>query len=65
MTHEQPMNEERARQILTRYINKDNSMSSPIGCLTWDGYPEININGNFDLEEIEAIAWWMRNMKVK
>lgn len=70
------MNEARAREILgDRIIGKRQLLSVGYNNLNWlprhpkprgliDG-PEIlpaYLNGQFTADELEAIAWWMRNM---
>jgi hypothetical protein len=66
------MNEEKAREILGDAINDDNSLcttygrSGPkqtaLGYVAWSpGDEDITLDSQFTVEEVEAIAWWMRN----
>jgi len=59
------MNEKRAREILSKNggnINSDNSLSSTWTYMYWNpGDEDITLDGEFSLEELEAIMWWMRN----
>ena len=56
------MNEREAKRILTGAILKDEGLY----CLGWylDWEPKqafATLNGKFAAEDLEAIAWWMRN----
>ena len=56
------MSEEKARQILGRAIDKYEGLSSPSSHLEWEiGKSFVSIDGYFTADELEAIAWWMRN----
>ncbi len=62
------MDEKRAREILGHYIHSDDSLRpTRANFLSWsDTLPNlITMDGRFSLEEIEAIAWWVRNMKIE
>lgn len=58
------MDEVKAREVLGSGVCGDGTLSD-VG----EGYvaynpltsPQVTLDGRFDLEEIEAIAWWMRN----
>lgn len=61
-----PMTERQARKILRDYILCENSLSQD------DEYPHIDwlignktasIDGEFTADQLEAIAWWMRNKR--
>jgi len=57
------MDEPRAREILEQYVNKDNSIGYSWWCPDFNDpalfYPDENTA--FTADELEAIAWWMRN----
>ena len=58
------MNEERAKKILSKFISDGNILTGEtfLDHMLW--FPWENtagIEGEFTLEEIEALAWWMRN----
>jgi len=57
------MNETRAREILEDDILPDGSLSSGSNChFEWEvGSERIVIDGSLAAEELEALAWWMRN----
>ncbi len=62
------MNEKKAREILGDAVNKPYGSGGPgsISCLghymAWSpGDGTITLDSEFSLDEIEAIAWWMRN----
>lgn len=56
------MNESKARSILERDIQPDNSLYSLGWYLSWvPGNPEACLDGDFTAEDLEAIAWWMKN----
>ena len=63
------MDETEARRILGKAIDPDNSISDGSNYMYWpnvrDGNDAIVIDGDFTEDEIEAIAWWMKNKKVK
>ncbi len=65
------MNEQRAAEILGEAIQPDNSLAywgtgKIRGDFGWPGQKlGIQEPGNFTAEELEAIAWWMRNKVVK
>ena len=61
------MNEEEARRILGRdAIEPDNRLTGHEEWVEWPRYGEttIGLDGTFTADELEAMAWWMRNMKV-
>ena len=60
------MNEKKARSILGPMIEKSNDLSNaPSGEYVEYiiGFETIALNGDFTVEQLEALAWWMRNMK--
>ena len=59
------MNEERAKKILNKFISRNNTIhygDKYADHIFWYGGDTVDIAGDFTLEEIEALAWWMRNM---
>lgn len=59
------MNEQRARELLKpRKHNSNWHFDTAIHAIAiWlpkDGY--IHVSGHFTVDQLEAIAWWMRNM---
>lgn len=61
------MNEHKARVILTQYIRCDNALSSIMmeNYVYWNGQDKVVIDGKFTTDELEAIAWWIKNKEVK
>jgi hypothetical protein len=61
----EPMTEARAREILGDSVRPDNTIDptrSPIGWVQWNGDADwICIDASLELEQLEALAWWMRN----
>ena len=59
------MNEETARKHLGAVIQQDGSLKdSEDNWIVWPVRPDGNvicIDGNFTAEQLEALAWWMRN----
>jgi hypothetical protein len=60
------MDEAQAREILKDHIQSDNQLNNVGRYLNW--HPtvrnfEATLDGDFQAEELEAIAWWMRNKK--
>jgi len=62
------MNEEKAREILREgVIQPDNSLDDFGWYLAWpsaEGPRAGSLDGRFTADELEAIAWWMRNKAV-
>lgn len=61
------MNEQRAREILGDRIKPDNRLYDGTYYVCWPavGGPQtVVLDSEFDADDLEAIAWWMRNMKV-
>ena len=58
---QQPMTEERAREILGEYTDGDLLSGTPMKLIIWNTNNIIELNGDFVPDELEAIAWWMRN----
>ena len=61
------MNEQRAREILGRRIQADNSLMDPSDYVAWpsaSGGDVVCLDANFSADDLEAIAWWMRNKVV-
>jgi len=58
------MTEEKAREILGDGIKPDNSVCKSSPFIFWaPGYDMATLDGGFSPDELEAIAWWMRNKK--
>jgi len=56
------VNEDRAREILKNYIEPDSGLYSLGHYMAWTpGDDIITLDCKFDVEELEAIAWWIRN----
>lgn len=61
------MNEEKARELLKEYIQPNNDLMPRGEEFTRWYTDEENpiIDGCFSPDELEAIAWWVRNKKEK
>lgn len=61
------MNENRAREILGEAINADNSIGPSYGhFMEWaPDYEVVILDDGFTVDELEALAWWMRNFTAK
>jgi hypothetical protein len=58
------MTEEKAREILGDGIKPDNSVRRSSPFIFWaPEYELVSLDGGFSPDELEAIAWWMRNKK--
>jgi len=56
------MTEEKAREILGERIQKDGGLYGGGHYLSWRPGDDVAcLDADFDAEELEAIAWWMRN----
>lgn len=63
------MDKQRATEILRDAIKEDNSLLSlgdwhlswPINDLTEINAEEARLDGQYTADQLEAIAWWMRN----
>jgi hypothetical protein len=56
------MNEQRAREILDGAIQSNNALITVGDVIEY--YPinsTAQLSGDFNADELEAIAWWMRN----
>ena len=59
---ETEMNEVRARAILEDDIKENNGLYNGMRYIYWNpGDYSITLDGEFGIEELEAIVWWMRN----
>jgi hypothetical protein len=68
--HYGPMTEQRAREILAGNIQPDGSLycvgAADAQWPTFEGNKQrVWIDGEVTADELEAIAWWMRNMAGK
>ena len=58
------MDEEKARKILGEGIKARGGLFSISWYLEWlVGEDSCTLDGVFEVEELEAIAWWMKNKK--
>ncbi|HEX8310704.1 MAG TPA: hypothetical protein VF614_05260 [Chthoniobacteraceae bacterium] len=56
------MNEQKAKEILGGMIGEDGSLKATGEFISWEpGESSVTLDGHFTVEELEAIAWWMRN----
>lgn len=56
------MNEQRAREILGNTIQSDGSLREGQQYTYWKpGESNVTLDSDFTADELEAIAWWMRN----
>jgi len=56
------MSEEKVRAILKDYIQPDGGLFSRGHYMAWaPGDKTITLGFEFEIEELEAIAWWIRN----
>lgn len=58
------MDEQKARAMLGAMIQPNNSLRDASHYTDWAGGEIIKFDDNFELEELEAIIWWMRNMQI-
>lgn len=64
------MNEEKAREILASVelelgaLNSGslNHRGTRDEYISWSGDEKVMLDGKFTADDLEAIAWWMRNM---
>jgi len=56
------MNEEKAREILKDYITDDNGLHYSGHYISFEaGSKKITLDRDFEVNELEAIVWWMKN----
>lgn len=53
------MDEQRARQILGDLVLPNNGLDF----IAWDD-DGVTLDGTFNADDLEALAWWMRTFKV-
>lgn len=58
------MNEEKAREILKDVITDNNCLAGTYAYSDWCGNDNITLDGTFTLDELEAMAWWVRNKDI-
>ena len=59
------MNEKHSREILDAAIRSDGSLYFLGWYLYWDiNGGEASLDGDFTADQLEAIAWWMKNKKL-
>jgi hypothetical protein len=46
-------------------VQADNTLHNGVQYLHWDGGATAVLDGDFTADELEAIAWWIRNVEVK
>lgn len=60
-----PMTEQRAREILGEAVLSDGLYGGSGEYLSWpskgNDHEGATLDGRFTADELEAIAWWMRN----
>lgn len=62
------MNEKIARKILGEWVQSDDTLYCLGQYLAWPSCTDkeyITLDAEFTAEDLEAIAWWMRNKKPK
>ena len=60
------MNKEKVEKILGESIQKDGSLNSTGWYLCWNvGDDNATLDGIFDVDDLEAIAWWINNNQNK
>lgn len=58
----EPMTEQRAREILGVSITANGSIYASVNYVYWlPGDDKATLDDRFSADELEAIAWWMRN----
>ena len=58
------MDEKRARKILGIAVTALNELDCVGNCITWPSNGDkkyVQVVAQFTADELEAIAWWMRN----
>jgi len=56
------MNEDKAKKILQNAITEEDGLFDIGGYIAWhQGDEELVLDGEFTLEELEAICWWIKN----
>jgi len=59
------MNEQDARRILAAFVTSDDRLEAADRYVSWplygDSKDRISLDDIFTADEIEAMAWWMRN----
>ena len=60
------MDEQKAREILGAAIKEDNRLEDFSPYISWRGVSDcMELDGTFTADDLEALAWWMRNIKAK
>jgi hypothetical protein len=54
------MDETRAREILGKWVTGDNKLYS-LGPYVSVRGQQLELEGDFDADTLEALAWWLRN----
>lgn len=56
------MNEQKAREILGDMVHADETLFGGTCCRTeWSDGDLARLDGEYYADELEAIAWWIRN----
>ena len=56
------VDEKKAREILEGYLTKDDNLYYIYNYINWrSGASDIVLDGSFNANELEAMAWWIRN----
>ena len=56
------MNEQKAMETLKDFIERDNSLYLNGRYVAWNlSDKKITLDDDFTADELEAMAWWMRN----
>jgi hypothetical protein len=55
------MNETKAIEILEQFISEDGLFCSGKYLAYKNGETEITLDATFDIDELDAIVWWMKN----
>ena len=63
------MDEEKAREILKNCVRPNNELFNCVDFIKWPSWPGgknvVTLDSQYSPEQLEAIVWWMKNMKVK
>ncbi len=57
------VNYEKAREILARFLQEDNSLrgNGNVPYITWiPGDAKVELDGGFTPDELQAIGWWVQ-----
>lgn len=58
------MNIDKATEILKEYIQDDKSLYNLGAYIAYEpGDISVTLDGEFNIDELKAISWWMENIK--